>query len=359
MNDFHSVAADVYRNDPNWIRPPVSILREVLDPHKNPYFANASLRIFVCYSDQRPVCRSILVINHQYWDRWKTRSAFFGFFEAADDPAGVQYLFASLGSAARDSGAESLEGPFNPNHYSELGILTDNFEDKPVFFEVYNPPYYSRLLAEAGFSESFRLHTMINTKIKETVNERFRVPFHPSPGSEISVRKFNILKYRKDLEILRDINNEAFRENMYFLPLSAREYDFAGKFFFLITKPSFILIAEHKGIPVGAVQFVLNFNALLQPIKGCMKFRHFPLLMLRRRKVKELIVFTCGVKKAYRQTLILTALFNAGIEVLRNCSSLSTTWISDEKLGNVAARLLDMKAYKHYSIYSKSIRDIR
>jgi hypothetical protein len=359
MNDFHSVAAGIYRDNPKWVRPPVSILREVLDPRKNPYFAVASLRIFVCYSDHKPVCRSILVINHQYWQRWNKRTAFFGFFEAEDDTAAVRYLFGRLESVAGDSGAESLEGPFNPNHYSELGILTDNFEDKPLFFESYNPPYYPRLLTEAGFGESFRTHTMINRNIRETLNEKFRIPYHQSPGSEITVRKFNILRYRKDLEILRDINNDAFRENNYFLPLSAREYDFSGRYYFLITKPSFILIAEHKGIPVGAVQFVLNFNALLQQVKGEMKLRHVPLLLLRRRKAKELLVFTCGVKKAYRQTRILTALFSAGVEVLRGCTSVSTTWISDEKLGNVAARLLDMKAYKHYSIYSKSIHTTR
>src|SRR5665647_893510 len=85
MDDFLSIPQVIYRDDPNWIAPQHSELRRVLDPSKNPYFKNASLRIYVCYSDGRPVCRSIMVINRLHWQKWNRKSAFFGFFESVND----------------------------------------------------------------------------------------------------------------------------------------------------------------------------------------------------------------------------------------------------------------------------------
>jgi hypothetical protein len=153
INDFLSIPSEIYRNDPNWIAPLHSELLRVLDPLKNPYFANASLRIYVCYSNGKPFCRSILVINHLQWQRWNKKSAFFGFVESVNDSDAFNCLFDRIESDSRESGAEYLEGPFNPNHYSELGILIDNFNSAPKFFETYNPAYYSDLLTAAGFSE--------------------------------------------------------------------------------------------------------------------------------------------------------------------------------------------------------------
>src|SRR5664279_3512118 len=79
LDDFLSVPEEIYRNDSNSIAPQQSEIRRVLDPVKNPYFLNASLKIYVCYSDGKPVCRSIMVINHLHWTKWNQKSAFFGF----------------------------------------------------------------------------------------------------------------------------------------------------------------------------------------------------------------------------------------------------------------------------------------
>jgi hypothetical protein len=355
FEDFLSIPSGIYRNDPNWVAPQQSELLRVLNPRKNPYFLKASLKIYVCYSDGLPVSRAILVINCHYWTGWNKKSAFFGFFESSYDTAAVGNLFEKIEADSRAAGAEYLEGPFNPNHYSELGILTDNFNFSPAFFETYNPVYYPSLLICAGFSESKRFQTRINNNILSTLSEKYSNTGKEAISKDITIRKFNIYRFKKDLEILRDINNDAFENNDYFLPLSIEEYKFSAKYLFFVTSPRLILIAEYKGMPVGAAQFVVNINNIVKPYNGRIKPWHIPGLLWKRRNLKELVIFTAGVKKAFRKTRVFALLLKSAINIFRNYSSISTTWISDENLGNNLDNLLDMKPGKHFAIYSKQL----
>jgi hypothetical protein len=355
MDDFLSIPSEIYRNDPNRIAPLDSELRRLLDPIKNPYFKNAILRIYVCYYHSKPVSRSILVVNHLYWKKWNRKSAFFGFFESFNYKNSVKCLFDKMEADSRESGAEYLEGPFNPNHYSELGILTDNFTSDPLFFETYNPSYYSELLNEAGFSELKKLHTMINYDISSTIENKYRLSSDQTFKNKITVRKLNIFRLKRDLEILRDINNDAFENNPFFLPLSREEYRFSAKHLFFVSTPGLILIAEYKGLPVGAAQFALNINSIFKTLKGRVMPWNIPGLLWRQRTIKELVVFTVGIKKAYHHTRVFSALLKSAINIFRNFQTLSTTWISDESLSENLTRLLDLKPYKHFSIFSKQL----
>lgn len=355
LDDFLSISSEIYKDDPNWIAPQSSELRRVLNPLKNPYFLNASLKIYVCYSDGTPVCRSIMVINHSHWTRWNQKSAFFGFFESKDDCNAVRVLFEKIEADSRAGGAEYLEGPFNPNHYSELGILMDNFNSAPVFFETYNPSYYPALLVEAGFYESNRFHTRVNNDISATLSKKYDTSNKAIFSRDITIRKFNIFRFKRDLEILRNINNDAFENNKFFLPLSLKEYMFSSKYLFLVTSPGLILIAEYKGEPVGATQLAKNFNSLLKCSNGRIRLWQIPGLLWRRRNIKELVIFTAGIKKAFRNKRVFALILRSAIKIFRNYSTISTTWISDENLGISLANLLEMKPGKHFAIYSKQL----
>jgi hypothetical protein len=355
MDDFLAVPSEIYKDDPNRIVTLHSGLRRVLDPLVNPYFKRASLRIYVCYKDERPVSRSVLVINRYYWQKWNKKSAFFGFFETANDRTAVRCLLDKIEADSRESGALSLEGPFNPNHYSELGILTDNFDTPPVFFETHNPPYYPGLLEENGFTGMNSFHTMINRSLRSTLEKNFR-SYETSPERhEISVRKFNIFRFRRDLEILRAVNNDAFDNNQFFLPLSESEYKFSAKNLFFVTSPGHILIAEYRGRPVGAVQFALNINVLLKRFNGKIMPWNIPALLWKRSRIDELVVFTVGVRREFRKTWVFAMLLRSSIKILRNYSTLSTTWISDDNLSRGLTRLLELKTDKHFTIYSKQL----
>jgi len=354
--DFLSIPAGIYSGDPNWITPQLSGVKRVLDSARNPYFANAILKVYVCYLDNKPVSRSVMVINRLHWTRWHKKSAFFGFFESPDKSDAVSHLFNKIEEDSRALGAEYLEGPFNPNHYSELGILIDNFNSPPVFFETYNPPYYSKLLYGAGFSELYRFHTRINENISAVLAKYPAGPELHINDKDIVIRKFNILKMKRDLEIMRDINNDAFENNWYFLPLTKDEYKFSARFLFFVTMPGLIEFAEYKGQPVGVLQCVINFNRLIKPLNGRIRLWHIPGLLLKRNRLKELIIFTVGIKKAFQHTGVSAMMIKSSMKILQKYSTVSTTWISDENKPVIhISDLFGMKPWKYFSIYSKKL----
>jgi hypothetical protein len=357
--DFLSIPREVYRNDPNWVAPQESEVRRVLDPVKNPYFRNALLKVFVCYSYDKPTCRSVLVINSLHWMRWNKKSAFFGFFESIDDGRAVSSLFTKLEEESKALGAEYLEGPFNPNHYSELGMLTDNFNSSPAFFETYNPPYYPELLYQTGYSELCRIHTRINNNMKVTLEKYFSGPGSHLDDGGVKIRKFNLLRMKRDLEIMRDINNDSFEDNWYFLPLTKEEYGFSAKFLFLVTRPGMIQFAEYKGRTIGVTQCVIDFNALIKSLRGKIKLWKLPQLFIKRNRLKHLVIFTVGIKKTYQHTQVSAVMINAAMKLFRKYSTVSTTWISSEnKVVIHISELFEMEPYKHFSIFSKMLQKI-
>lgn len=356
INDFLDLPYSIYRDDENWVAPLRSEVIRILNARKNPYFRNASLKLFVCYSEDKPVCRSVLVINKLHWEKWKKKSAFFGFFESVNDVEAVRALFGKLSEEAQKQGAVSLEGPFNPNHYSELGLLVDNFDNPPMYFETYNPEYYPSLISDAGFTVMARFHTRINPDTKTTLPIRPRVPDVDTRIPEITFRKFNIFRFRRDLEVMRSINNDAFENNWHFLPLTADEYFFSGKFMFFVTRPSLIHIAEYRGEPVGVTQFMLNVNSVLKPYRGRMGLIDTLVILFRRRKVRELIIFTVGVKKKFQKTRLATLMLLEALDSCRKYPVLSTTWMSDDNVS--AGRFADslsLVRYKNFHLYEKKL----
>jgi hypothetical protein len=124
LKDFINLPFEIYRDDKNWIAPIKSELKRILDVKKNPYFKFASLDLFNCYFDNKIVARISLSVNNVYCEKAGIRTAFFGFFESYNEPNAVKFLFDEVFKYCKENGIERLEGPFNPNLYSELGMLS-------------------------------------------------------------------------------------------------------------------------------------------------------------------------------------------------------------------------------------------
>ncbi len=350
----------MYEGDQNWVAPLGSEVRRTLDPDRNPYFANATLQPFLCYRDGAIVARLVVVINRLHEKTFGTRTAFFGFFECVNDAGAARALFERAESYCRALDVHHLEGPFNPNHYSELGLLIDAF-DKPVsFFQTYNPPYYARLLEDLGYHQSTTLLTSRTENVKAYAESYCGQALTGEAPEGYAVRHFNMQRRDEELEHLRDIFNDAFSENWHYLPLSADEYRFSAKFLHLVTEPELITIVEHEGQPVGVLMCVLDINPLLHAMHG----KPGPVTYLRflqnRKRVKNLIVYAVGIRKSHRHTTVGRLLFTAMVQTALDYETLETTWMSpSNRLALRTAERLGMTPYKHFAIYDKSLITLR
>lgn len=346
----------IYGRDPNWVVPLTAEVYRTLDAEKNPYFSRASLRLFVCFKDGSPAARLAIIISQPHEEKYGQKAAFFGYFESENEPDASQALFQSAEDYCRAEGIQVLEGPFNPSHYSELGLQVDRFGTPPAFFQTYNPPYYPDLLEQAGLRVSQRFQTMKNEEIGTYLLKRYGPPQGVPEKNGFVVRPFRPGDFVAELDRIREVNNDAFSDNWHFLPLSREEYLFSAKYLSLVTKPELILIAEHLGSAVGVLHCVLDINPLLKKLGGRVNpIKYFGFLWGRRR-VRNLIIFTVAIRKEYRHSRVYYLLLQAFCRTAASYATLETTWLSPENLPALrAAESLGMVPDKHFAIYEKAL----
>jgi hypothetical protein len=356
LRDFHQLPRAVYHSDPAWVAPLRSETERSLDPRRNPYFQDSLIRKFICYRDNLPVARAVVVINSRHWRAFATKAAFFGFFEALDDPQAVQELFLCLEEYSRDQGADTLEGPFNPHHYSELGIQASHFGLPATFFQPYNPAYYRRLLAVSGFRVAKVLHTRKNGSIRDYVSRRYGNRLKRWQGDGFRVRSFALKDMAGDLERIRQVNNDAFMGNWHFLPLSREESRFSAKHLRLVTEPELIQIVEYRGQAVGVLHCVLDINPLLRDLNGRIGPLKLIRFLLRKKGIDTLIVLSVGIRKDFQQTRASILLLDALCRLAQRFKVLETTWMSDENdLAVSVSRHLGLQADRRFEIYEKDL----
>ena len=356
MDDFLGLPFALYRDAPNWVPPLVSDVRRTLDRDRNPYFAQAVLELFVGYRDDTPVARTCVVINPAHWAKFGQKAAFFGFFESRDDEAAAGRLFEAARGFCRAQGAELLEGPFNPNHYSELGLQTSEFGTRPHFFETDNPAYYLRLVAAAGFRVSRRVHTCIRRNVGEYVRNRYGEAKTARARDGFRIRPVRLPDLKAELERIREVNNDAFADNWHFLPLSREEYTFAANYLFFVTYPRLVAIVEHEGSPVGVLQFVLDINPLLQRMRGRAGLLNYAKFLAARGRIRDIVLYTVGVKKAYQDTPAYRLMLDYACAVARHYRNMVTTWTSDDnRPAALAARRMGLEPGRQFAIYEQAI----
>jgi hypothetical protein len=355
--DFLDLPYSLYKDDPSWVAPLRAEVAKVLDAGRNPYFQGAVLEKFICYRDGQPVSRSIAVIQPRHWEKFGEKAAFFGFFESENDPEAVCQLFTAIEAYSASRGAHTLKGPFNPNHYSELGLLVENFAP-PAFFEPYNPVWYAALLRTAGFRTVTRLHTRIirDTTTLELKAKRLEEILQRARKAGYAIRPFRWLHMPSELERIREVYNDAFDGNWHFLPLSKEEYRYSASAMFLITNPSLIQFIEYKGKPVGVLHFVLNVNPALKALRGRLRPGNLFYFLQKRFSADEVVLYAVGIKKGFQRTAAIHCFVWAFCRIAQRFKTAYCTWMTEgNKSAIQSAESVGFEPYKWFDIFEKQV----
>lgn len=352
LRDFIDLPFLIYKDSTLWVAPIKSELRRVLDGKKNPYFRSASLDMFNCYSEGKIAARIVISVNRDFNSKSASTTGFFGFFEAFNDPDAVKHLFSEVRGFCMKKGIDRLEGPFNPNLYSELGMLNGNYDSPPTFFQTFNPQYYHSLLKDNGFTVLETLHTRINRDASGYLNARYGKGNALRSG-DLTLRDFDHKNKERDLEHMRNIYNDAFSGNWHFTSVSREEYLFVSKNLKLVTPPDHIKFVEYRGEPVGVVHFALDLNPLLRKFKGRKNVFRYMELLGKRKSIDRAIIFAVGIKKDFRNSRVTALLFRATADIGKRYKILESTWMYDgNKVAVSVAEKLGLMKEKEYLIYS-------
>jgi GNAT superfamily N-acetyltransferase len=353
----------VYASDPNWVAPLRDDLARVF-ADENPFFRHAEMQLFVATRGGSDVGRIAAILDRAHNEFHGERTAFFGFFEAEDDPELARGLFEAAALWARERKMRVLRGPANPSLNDEAGLLVEGFDAPPILMMTYNPRYYPALCESAGFAkakdllafwfeigpEPLRRFARINARIRRE-EKGFRVH---------RIRKSTL---DRDLPRVREVYNAAWEKNWGFVPMTPEEMDFMAKRLKPLLVPDLALLGENVGEdgtvePIAFMMTLPDYNVAMAPLKG----RLFPFGWLRfllgMRKIRNVRVLTLGVKKEYRGRGVQSLLFEQSCQASldRGYTGCEVSWLlEDNELMIRGMKLWGGRLYKRYRMYEKPL----
>lgn len=154
QREFLDMAAHIYKNDPNWIRPLDMDIEAVFNPAKNKHFKNGECtRWLLKDANGTTIGRIAAFIDATYKQEQPTGGI--GFFECINDRAAATFMFDHCRNWLAARGMQAMDGPINFGERDTWwGLQIEGFQP-PLYRMNYNPRYYRELFEGYGFQPYF------------------------------------------------------------------------------------------------------------------------------------------------------------------------------------------------------------
>jgi hypothetical protein len=223
-------------------------------------------------------------------------------------------------------------------------------------------PYYGARIEEIGYR-----------KIKDLYAYIIDGNFEPSAAMQtivkrakkrVTIRSLRKSSFDEDLQIIKDIFNDAWSDNWGFLPFTEAEFNQLAKDFKLILDFELVKIAEVDGVPAAFMVTVPNLNEAIRDLNGrLLPFGWIKLLWrLKVRCPQTARIPFMGVRKQYQGSFLGAALaFMVIIDgqpygLKRGIKKVEMSWILEDNKGTRdIIESLGGVVYKRYRIYKKDL----
>ncbi len=297
----------LHRDNPHWIAPLRIAQKDILNTARHPFYKTSDAQMFLALRDNRVVGRIMAILNRAHNEFHNERAGFFGFFECEDDKQAAAALLDAAREWVRSRGAEVIRGPVNPSTNYECGLLVDSFDRDPAVMMPYNPPYYAELLEGYGLKKAMDLYTYdIHQGYFDTPDKLRRVAERLKKRAKIIVRSVNLKDFKREVERVRQIYNDAWEDNWGFVPVSEEEFDHIAKDMKQVVDPNIVMIAEqetegsNERKPIGFFLAVPDINRALKKLHGRLLPFGLIKLLWHSRKIDSFRVVTMGIARDYQ-----------------------------------------------------------
>jgi len=357
MRQFIRLPWRIYRNDPFWVPPLLLDMKNLLNKAKHPFFGHSTADFFLARRNGECVGRIAAIVNNNHNDFHRERTAFFGFFESADDAEVASALLEQAAQWACNHGMDRLRGPMNYSTNETVGLLVDGFDSCPCVMMPHNPAYYAGLLEKSGFEKAIDLYAWWLLTDKGLSPKIARVGERVLKEQGIQVRSIDMKDFRGDVARIKKIYNDAWSTNWGFVPMTDAEFDHLARDLKLIVDPRVVLIAEKNGDPVAFSLAVPDVNQVLKRINGRLFPFGLPLFMYNIRRIRQVRVLALGISKKLQNwggigAALYYESFRRGVEAGYRSCEFSWT-LENNNLINRSMQLFGAQIYKRYRIYDK------
>lgn len=363
LEQFIDLPWKIYRDDPHWVPPLKSAVREFLDPERHPFYAHGAAQPFLAIRSGEPVGRIVASDDPNYNQHARTNLGCFGLFESIDDTQVAHALLDTAADWLRQRRREAIRGPIDYSTNYTCGLLVDGFEWPPRVMMNHHPIYYADLLESWGLR-----------KVKDLYAYWFEDPLDVAarigPRAEsiarrtgVVVRPFRRGDFDAEVERCREVYNATMADNWGAVPLTEKEFSYLAQQLRKLTVPEFVLLAEVDGRPVGFSITIPDLNEAIRPLDGRLFHWGLPIgairLLHRMRQIRTARMLVLNVKEEYRRrgvaALLILNVLRYGKNVL-NYTGAELSWtLEDNDIVNRTIEGVGAQRYKTYRIYEKGL----
>jgi hypothetical protein len=359
MKSFIEMPWPLYTDDPSWI-PPLIFERKWHLSAKNPYFQHADFQAWLACRGERIVGRITAQIDQLHLQQYHDATGFFGLLEAEDNAETFHALFETAENWLRQRGMRRVRGPFNLSINDECGLLVEGYDCPPPIMLGHARPYYKSRIEEQGYHKeqdllAYRVHPGIAPpQHLEALSKR--------AAGRIIVRTMRRDRFKEDLDIIRNIFEDAWAENWGFIPFTPAEFNELGKNLKFLVDSESVRIAELDGDPAAMIVMFPNINEAIRDLNGrLLPFGWLKILWrLKIAGIKSARVPLMGVRRRYHGSLLGATLALMVIAPLHERSrkqgieEVDMSWILEQNQGmRKIIESVGCSLYKRYRIYQK------
>lgn len=355
---FLALPQQIYRDDPLYVQPLDMEVNAVLRG-RNAWSKHANLQAWLAWRGNQVVGRITAQRDQLHQN---PQLGQFGFLESIDDTGVFKALLDTAAEWLAEQGATTLQGPFDPSINAQTGLLIQGFETPPYMMMGHAPAYYQQRYLEYGLeSEQELLAYMLNPWFTAP---RIMTRLARSYRSKVRIREPDWRDRAGEMEVMRNIFNDAWGNNWGFVPYTQAEFHELGEHLKMLIRPGWAQIVEYEDRPIAFIVVLPNMNDMIRGLRG----KLFPLgifKLLWRLKMQTVIsgrVPLMGVLSEYHGTPLAGAMAFMMIEQLQVNSvpfglrHVELSWIlKDNKGMRDIIEAISGQPYKRYHVYAKNI----
>jgi len=362
MQRFIRVPTHFSRHDPNWVTPLDMERAESFSPKHNPLFSHTEVQFWLAVRDGRDVGRISAQIEASNVARGDM-TGYFGLIAGEDDPAVFKALFTEAEAWLRERGMQQVIGPFNLGINEEAGLLVEGFDTPPMLLMGHDQPYVSMRVEGAGYTKAKDIYAYISD-VAEPLPKPAQLLLKRKLPQGMTLRTLSFKQYRKDIDDITDIFNNAWMDNWRFAPLTPEDTDHLAKALRPILDPKLVWLVDIDGEPAGFGVCLPNINEALAGLDGKLLPLGWAKLLYRLKVqgVKTCRVPLMGVKRKFATSFAGAAMPFLIIDAMRRealkqgYEKVELSWVLEDNLP--MRHLCDRfgaVAYKTYRLYEKSL----
>jgi GNAT superfamily N-acetyltransferase len=365
LRSFIMFPFELYRSDKYWVPPLIGERFKHFDPHHNPFYEHAEVKLFRALRDGKTVGTIAAIDDQLHPQVWNEPVGFFGEFEVVENYDVAARLFTAAKEWLASRGRGVMRGPMNLNINEECGLLIEGFDGCPVIMMTYNPPYYRTFLERYGFVKAKDLYAY-KAEITGDDSHVVKLPERVIHGAEIARERYHVEMRHLDLdrldeevELIKPVHRAAWSKNWGALPMSDAEFTHLANNLKQVVDPELTYVAFIDGKPVGCFVALPDFNQVAYHLNG----RLFPIGWLKflwyKSKIDGLRVLIMGVLEEHRLKGIEALFYQEACRVAlpKGYKWGEMSWILEDNYNVIRGiEMMGGKVYRKYRLFDLPTR---